>query len=113
MGYWSACYRAQAGCELLSKTRGTSLNCLVGTSSKDRRLPPSGPLQKISAREFGAQEGSSPSATSVSCEPSGRMMKIRKVPRVSDVKAIHLPSGDQSGSEGVGAAAVMIRCGLP
>src|SRR5258705_13919950 len=64
LGYGEVHHRAHAGCELLSKTRGTSLNCLVGTSSKDKCLPPSGPLQKIRAREFGAHDGSSPSATS-------------------------------------------------
>src|SRR5258705_639841 len=105
-------HRAHAGCELLSRTRGTSLNCLLGTSSKDKCLPPSGPLQIISAREFGAHDGSSPSATSYTRPPSGGVIKILNVP-VNDVNAIHFPFGDQSGSDGVGAPGVGITSALP
>ena len=52
-------------------------------------------------------------------------MKMRNVPPISEVNAIHFPFGDQSGSEGVGApgvgmgvaplplAEILNRLGLP
>src|SRR6185369_2272366 len=98
-------YFAQLGCELLSKMRATCFTCLEGTSSKDKCLPWSWPLQNSSARELGAHDGSSPSTNGMASPPRPSLawtMQIWKE-RVWEVKAIHLPSGDQSGSVGFGA----------
>src|SRR6185503_17994958 len=88
--------------------RAISLTCFVGTSSKDKTLAWSVPRQKISAREFGAHEGSSPETSVIAGPPRASTMQIEN-PDAWEVKAIHLPSGDQSGSVGFGAPSLFKR----
>ncbi len=66
----------------------------------------------MSVREFGDHEGSSPGASTVASLPSGVTVQIEKLP-VCDVKAMNFPSGDQSGSVGLGMPAVGMRTGVP
>src|ERR1039457_738644 len=101
-------YLAQLGCELTpDETRATSLTCFVGTSSKDRRPPP---LRRLntSVREFSDQDGSSPATSEVTVPPCDGTTQISKSP-LCEVKAIHLPSGDQSGSVGFATPLVGMR----
>ena len=67
---------------------------------------------KISVREFGDHDGSSPATSTVGAPPSAGTTQMSNPP-VCDVNAIHLPSGDQSGSVGFGAPGVGIRCIAP
>ena len=71
---------------------------LVGTSSTDKTRFPLERLVKISVRELRAHEGSSPEATTFAFPPLGSTIHISKLPPLCVVKAIALPSGDQSGS---------------
>ena len=57
-------YRAQLGCELLPEILATSLTCFVGTSSTDKTRPWLARRANTTVREFGAHDGSSPSASS-------------------------------------------------
>src|SRR5262245_57377551 len=104
---------AQLGCELLSKIRATSLTCFVGTSSKERVLTWFLRLTKITAREFGAQLGSSPLTSTRASPPPAGTRQMRKSEGVCDVKTIHLPSGDQSGSVQLPTPAVEMWRGPP
>src|SRR5215471_19191886 len=63
-------YLAQLGCELFpDETRGTSLYCFVGTSSRDNtRRSPSRRVQ-TNVREFGDHDGSSPDISTVASPP--------------------------------------------
>jgi len=62
---------------------------------------------KTSVREFGAHDGFWPAtSTAGAMLPSTGITQISKSPACR-VKAIHLPSGDQSGSVGFGAPAVL------
>ena len=67
---------------------------------------------KISVREFGDHDGSSPATSTVGVPPFAGKTQMSNSP-VCDVNAIHLPSGDQSGSVGFGAPEVEIRCIAP
>src|SRR5215472_6101789 len=80
--------------------RETSLYCLVGTSSRDNTRPPP-PSRRVytSVRELGDHDGSSPGTNSVTWPPPAGTTQISKFP-ICDVKAIHLPSGDQLGLVG-------------
>ena len=80
------------------KLRGRVLTRLVGTSSTDRIRLPRERLVKINVRELSAQEGSSPVATTWALPPLDGTMQISNRPPRWVVKAIALPSGDQSGS---------------
>src|SRR5213593_632918 len=103
---------AQLGCELLSRIRVRRFTVFVGTSSKDNSLEWSSPRQNINARELGAQEGSSPGTSSMASPPAaGTMNSVN--PRTCAVNAIHLPSGDQSGSVAPGANVVRNGTGEP
>src|SRR5579871_5265057 len=106
---------AQLGCELLlPETRGTSLTCFVGTSSRDNvRFPPPTRRTKTSVREFCAQLGSSPDTSGMAVPPSEGTTQRLKPPAYCEVKAIRLPSGDQSGSEGLETPAVGMRSMRP
>src|SRR5213596_3240388 len=92
-------YFAQLGCELLPEIRETSFVCFVGTSSKERvrRLPER--RTSTTVREFGAQDGSSPFTSTVAVPPVAGTTQISNPP-ICAVNTIHLPSGDQSGSQG-------------
>src|SRR5450759_1606819 len=99
--FLSGPYLAQLGCELLrDKTLVTSLTCFVGTSSKDKCASPLSCRTKTNVREFGDQEESLPSTSTVTVPPPAGTTQISKFP-VCAVNAIHRPSGDQSGSEGL------------
>jgi len=67
---------------------------------------------KINVREFGAHDGSSPATNSVTAPPPAGTTQISKS-RICDVNAIHLPSGDQSGSVGLETPAVGTASGAP
>ena len=63
---------------------------------------------KTSVREFGAHDGFWPlTSTAGGALPSAGITQMLKSP-ICDVNAIHLPSGDQSGSVGFGAPAVLL-----
>jgi hypothetical protein len=109
-------YLAQLGCELLEllpETRAASLTCFVGTSSKDNwRFPPLPRLTNTNVREFGDQLGSSPSTSGVADPPDDGTTQILKLP-ICAVNAIHFPSGDQSGSDGLEMPLVGMRSICP
>ena len=63
---------------------------------------------KITVREFGAQDGSSPATNGVTEPPLAGTTQISNVP-ASLVKTIVFPSGDQSGSVQLPAPAVPNR----
>src|SRR5215471_2610649 len=107
-------YRAQLGCdcELVPEDREISFTCLVGTSRRDKTLCPPWRRVKTSVRELGAQLGSSPSTSTVAVPPPAGTTQIWKF-RYIVVNAIHLPSGDQSGSVGLGVPPVLITWGVP
>src|SRR5437762_12875226 len=52
----------------------------------------------MSAREFGAQLGSSPSVITIAGPPCERTTQMSNPPARCEVNAIHFPSGDQEGS---------------
>jgi hypothetical protein len=90
------CHLAHEGSEQLPEICLTSLTRFVGTSSKHRiRLLLTRRLKTI-VRELGAQHGSSPATNFCASPPSAGATQIVKLP-LPLVKAIHLPSGDQSG----------------
>src|SRR5258705_12291679 len=64
-------YLAQLGCdcELLPENREISLFCLVFTSRRDNTRRPPWRLAKITVREFGAHEGSSPLTSGMASPP--------------------------------------------
>ena len=101
-------YFAQLGCELLPEIRETSFVCFVGTSSKERlrRLP--WRCTNTTVREFGAHDGSSPLTSTVAVPPAAGTTQSSNPP-ICAVNTIHLPSGDQSGSEGFATPAVEMR----
>src|SRR6516165_9089168 len=67
----------------------------------------------MSVREFGDHDGSSPRTRMVGAAlPSAGMTQMSNSPACI-VKAIHLPSGDQSGSVGFGVPEVRITCTSP
>ena len=105
-------YFAQLGCELLPKIRAICFTCLLGTSSKDNCLAWSNPRQNNKARELGAHDGSSPSTNGIATPPVEGTIQIWNVPPC-EVNAIQRPSGDQSGSAGLGAPLVLKRRGDP
>src|SRR2546421_12678278 len=89
---------AQQGWEQLPEVCGISLVCLVGTSSKETTpLPFTRFRVKITARELGAHDGSSPATSGVTDPPPAGTVQIWKPPMLA-VKTMVLPSGDQSGS---------------
>jgi hypothetical protein len=67
---------------------------------------------KISVREFGDHDGSSPRTSTVGAPPPAGTTQMSNSD-VCDVNAIHLPSGEQSGSVGFGAPGVGICCIAP
>src|SRR5262245_3973822 len=75
-----------------------SFHCFVNTSSKARR--PASCRAKTSVREFGDQDGSSPATNFITSPPFAGITQMSKPPPHWEVKAIHCPSGDQSGSVG-------------
>ena len=93
-------YLVQAAWEQLpGKLRGRVFTRLVGTSSTDKTRFLLDRLVNTSVRELGAQEGSSPVASTSTFPPAGGTMQIWNTPPPRMVvKAIALPSGDQSGS---------------
>ena len=104
-------YLLQAAWEQLpGKLRGRFFTRLVGTSSTDktRFLPER--LVNMSVRELDAQEGSSPAASTSAFPPAAGTMQISNTPPPRMVvKAIALPSGDQSGSVALKTPMVRIR----
>ena len=81
------------------KLCGKVFTRLVGTSSTDKKRFPPERRVNMSVRELGAQEGSSPVASTSAFPPPGGTMQISNTPPPRMVvKAIALPSGDQSGS---------------
>ena len=108
-------YFVQAAWEQLpGKLRGRVLTRLVGTSSTDKTRFPRDRLVKMSVREFGAQEGSSPVASTSTFPPPGGTMQISNTPPPRCVvKTIARPSGDQSGSVALKAPMVRIRVIAP
>ena len=66
----------------------------------------------ITARELDAQVGSSPGVNTSASPPSAGTRQIWKS-RISEVNTIHFPSGDQSGSVGLGAPVVRKRRAVP
>ena len=106
-------YLAQLGCDLLPEIWAVSLTRLVGTSSKDRvRLLPFLRV-KMTVREFGAQEGSSPETSACTEPPWTGTTQMVNPARGCDVKTMFFPSGDQSGSLGLGSPPVFSRVGVP
>src|SRR5437660_7261697 len=103
-------YLAQLGCdcELLPENRETSFVCFVGTSSSERVRPPPLRRARITVREFGAQDGSSPATNSTTLPPCDGTTQISKPPIIA-VNTINLPSGDQSGSVGLRTPEVEMR----
>ena len=101
-------YFAQLGCELLPEIRETSFVCFVGTSSKERVRRPPWRRAKTTVREFDAHDGSSPLTSTVAVPPDAGTTQ-RSNPPICAVNTIHLPSGDQSGSEGFEIPAVEMR----
>ena len=101
-------YLAQLGCELLPEIRATSLTCFVGTSSTESTRPLAVRRAKITVRELGAQDGSSPLTNNVAVPPCAGTTQISK-PFIIAVKTIHLSSGDQSGSVGLETPPVEMR----
>ena len=96
--------------QLPGKLRGRVLTRLVGTSSTDKTRFPRERLVKMSEREFGAHEGSSPVARTSTFPPPGGTMQISNTPPPRMVvKTIALPSGDQSGSVTFEAPTVRIH----
>src|SRR5882762_4227285 len=63
-------------------------------------------------RELGAHDGSSPSTSATASPPPALTTQIWNV-RVCEVKAMYFPSGDQSGSEGLGSPEVLMRTPSP
>src|SRR6478609_7212375 len=104
---------AQLGCELFPEIREIVLVCFVGTSSKESCFPPR-PSRRAytTVREFGAQEGSSPSTSTVAEPPVDATTHTSKPPRRCCVNTIHLLSCDHSGSVGF-ETPVEIRVGFP
>src|ERR1039458_6404015 len=67
----------------------------------------------MSVREFGAQDGFCPGTSATGLRlPSAAITQMLKS-RICDVNAIHLPSGDQSGSVGFSTPDVGRRCTSP
>src|SRR5882757_920554 len=66
----------------------------------------------MSVREFGDHAGSSPATRTTGVPPAAGTTQMLKSP-ICDVNAIHLPSGDQSGSVGLETPEVGIRCTAP
>src|SRR5580658_8570391 len=87
---------AHEGSEQLPEICLTSLTRFVGTSSKQRILLLPFCRPKTIVRELGAQHGSSPATNLCASPPAAGTTHIVKLP-LPVVKAIHLPSGDQSG----------------
>jgi hypothetical protein len=101
-------YFAQLGCDRLPEIWAVSFTRLVGTSSKDRtRLFPTRRV-KITVREFGAHEGSSPDTITSATPPFAGTVQRLKLP-IWEVKMMVLPSGDQSGSLGFETPSVRRR----
>ena len=76
------------------------------TSSTDNVWCPAEPWLKIRVREFGDQLGFCPATITVGGKlPSAGITQMSKSPACR-VNAIHLPSGDQSGSVGLLAPVV-------
>src|SRR5438093_256475 len=106
--FWNRAYLAQLGCELLPEFRETSLVCFVGTSIRARPRRPPWRRAKMTVREFGAQDGSSPLPSWITVPPCDGTTQSSK-PGICAVKTIHLPSGDQSGSVGLSTPTVLMR----
>src|SRR5690349_4604162 len=90
--------------------RTMSLVCLLGTSNKARTRRLLTFRTKMTARELGAQTGSSPATRVVTAPrrlPSIGETQIWNPAEVGVVKTIYLPSGDQSGSVGLAALSGM------
>ena len=90
--------RAQLGWEQLPEIKERSLTRLVGTSSRESVLRSPERRTNIRVRELGDQVGSSPSRRILVAPPFAGTTQIWKEPPADRVKAIHWPSGDQSGS---------------
>ena len=104
-------YLVQAAWEQLpGNLRGRVFTRLVGTSSTDKTRFLLDRLVNTSVRELGAQEGSSPVASTSTFPPAGGTMQISNTPPPRMVvKTIALPSGDQSGSVALKTPMVRIR----
>ena len=63
---------------------------------------------KTSVREFGDHDGSSPAVKITGAPPSAGAMQMSNSPLNWQVNAIHFPSGDQSGSVGLGVPVVLM-----
>jgi hypothetical protein len=77
-------------------------------SSKASTRRPPDLRAKTTVREFGPHDGSSPPVNTVAVPPpDGTTQMLKSL--ICDVKMIHLPSGDQSGSDGFETPAVEMR----
>src|SRR5271170_2697700 len=88
--------------------RPISLTCFVITSSTDNDCRAPVAWFKTKVREFGDHDGCCPGTSTVAVPPPAGTRQMLKSP-ICDVNAIHLPSGDQSGSVGFKTPEVGIR----
>src|SRR6266849_4954832 len=92
--------------------RPISLTCFVITSSTDSDCREPVSRFNTSVREFGDHDGCCPGTSTVAVPPPAGTTQMLKSP-ICDVNAIHLPSGDQSGSVGLVTPEVGMRCTSP